>query len=283
MFLYDLRSFLQKEGGMKVSCIQMNVAAGKPEINFARAETLLRKAAQKKPDVIVLPETWNTGFAPRHVDPAQADENGARTKTLFSALAKELSVNIVAGSVVTLKKGRLHNTAYVFSRAGECIAEYDKTHLFSPAGEAETFAAGDTIARFTLDGAPCGIIICYDIRFPELVRSLALSGMDILFVVAQWPKSRVKQLDCMLRARAIENQCYAVLSNGCGTANEVRFGGGSAIVDPLGETLAIAGGSERIITAELDLGLLGPMRATLPVLLDRRPELYQTLCRTEGE
>ena len=266
---------------MKVSCIQMNVAAGKPEINFTRAETLVRKAAQKKPDVIVLPETWNTGFAPKHVDPAQADENGARTKTLFSALAKELSVNIVAGSVVTLKKGRLHNTAYVFSRAGECIAEYDKTHLFSPVGEAETFAPGDCIANFALDGVPCGIIICYDIRFPELVRALALMEMDILFVVAQWPKSRRKQLNCMLRARAIENQCYAVLSNGCGVANEVRFGGGSAIVDPLGETLAIAGGNERIITAELDLGLLGPMRAALPVLQDRRPELYQELCRTE--
>lgn len=268
---------------MKVSCIQMNVAAGKPEINFARAEMLVRKAVQKKPDVIVLPETWNTGFAPRHVDPTQADENGTRIKTLFSALAKELNVNIVAGSVVTLKKGRLHNTAYVFSRAGGCIAEYDKTHLFSPAGEAETFAPGDTIANVALDGVPCGIVICYDIRFPELVRSLALAGMDILFVVAQWPKSRVKQLNCMLRTRAIENQCYAALCNGCGVANGVRFGGGSAIVDPLGETLASAGGNERIITAALDLGALVPMRVALPVLQDRRPELYQTLCRTEDE
>ena len=266
---------------MRVSCIQMNVAAGKPEINFARAETLLRKAAKKKPDVIVLPETWNTGFAPRHIDPAQADENGARTKQMLSRLASELSVNIVGGSVATLRDGKLYNTCYVFSRTGECVAEYDKTHLFSPAGEAETFAAGDIIANFTLDGVPCGIVLCYDIRFPELVRSLALEGMDILFAVAQWPKSRRKQLNCMLRARAIENQCYAVLTNGCGEANEVRFGGGSVIVDPLGETLAIAGGSERIITAELDLSLLGPMRAALPVLLDRRPELYGEICQTD--
>ena len=265
---------------MRVSCIQMNVAAGKPEQNFTRAEALLRKAARKKPEVIVLPETWNIGFAPRSIDPALADGDGARTKTLLSALAKELNVNIVAGSVVTLKKGRLQNTAYVFSRAGECVTEYDKTHLFSPSGEAEVFTAGDKLARFTLDGVPCGIVICYDIRFPELVRSLALEGMDILFVVAQWPKSRRKQLNCMLRARAIENQCYAVLMNGCGEANEVRFGGGSTIVDPLGETLAIAGGSERIIFAELDLSLLGPMRAALPVLEDRRPELYGALSQT---
>ena len=268
---------------MVLSCVQMNVLAGQPERNFARVEALVRKAARKKPDVIVLPETWNTGFAPASINPALADGNGAQTKSLFSGLAKELSINIVAGSVVTSKSGRLYNTAYIFSRAGECIAEYDKTHLFSPAGEAETFAPGDAIVRFTLDGIPCGIIICYDIRFPELVRSLALAGMDILFVVAEWPKTRVKQLDLMLRARAIENQCYAALCNGCGTAAGVRFGGGSAIVGPLGETLASAGGGERIIRAKLELGQLNPMRTALPVLQDRRPELYGAIGQTKSE
>jgi len=258
-----------------------------PRIGLSRTHPTRKyscaEAARKKPDVIVLPETWNIGFAPRSIDPAQADEDGARTKALCSGLAKELGINIVAGSVVTRKSGKLHNTAYVFSRAGECIAEYDKTHLFSPSGEDETFSAGDTLARFTLDGVPCAVMICYDIRFPELARSLALTGLDILFVVAEWPKTRRKQLDCMLRARAIENQCYAVLCNGCGEADGVRFGGGSAIVSPLGETLAIARGSERIIRAKLDLGVLGPMREALPVFKDRRPELYGALCQTMGD
>ncbi|MEA4870013.1 MAG: carbon-nitrogen family hydrolase [Christensenella sp.] len=266
---------------MIISCVQMNVAAGRPEQNFTRAEALVRKAARRKPDVIVLPETWNTGFAPRTINPAQADEGGARTKALFSALARELNVNIVAGSVVTRRSGRLYNTALVFSRTGECVAEYDKTHLFTPAGEGETFAAGDHLAWFTLDGAPCAIILCYEIRFPELVRSLALERMDILFVAAQWPKIRSRQLACLLRARAIENQCYAVLCNGCGVADGVRFGGGSVIADPLGESLAAAGGSERILRAALEIAALEPLRTALPVFSDRRLELYGNACRID--
>lgn len=268
---------------MVLSCVQMNVLAGQPERNFARAEALLLKAAQSNPDVIVLPETWNTGFAPAIVTPALADENGARTKQMLSRLASERSVNIVGGSVATLRNGKLYNTCYVFSRTGECVAEYDKTHLFSPAGEHKTFTAGENLARFSLDGVPCAVIICYDVRFPELVRSLALPGVDILFVVAQWPKSRVKQLDLMLRARAIENQCYAALCNGCGTAAGTVFGGGSAVVGPLGETLASAGRGERIIRATLDVSRLNPMRAALPVLQDRRPELYGALGQTKSE
>ena len=266
---------------MVLSCVQMNVCAGQPEKNFVRMETLLRKAAQSSPDVIVLPETWNTGFAPVSVTPALADENGARTKEMLSRLASERNVNIVGGSVATLRNGKLYNTCYVFSRTGECVAEYDKTHLFSPAGENKTFAAGESLARFSLDGVPCAVIICYDIRFPELVRSLALPGMDILFVVAQWPKARVRQLDLMLRARAIENQCYAALCNGCGTAAGTVFGGGSAVVGLLGETLASAGGRERIIRATLDLGKLESIRAALPIFQDRRPELYGALSQTE--
>ena len=265
---------------MVLSCVQMNVALNRPEQNIARVERLIRQAANKKPDVIVLPETWNTSFAPRCIDPALADEDGLRTKEMLSRLASEYNVNIVGGSVVTRRNGNLYNTCYVFSRAGECVAEYDKTHLFSPSGEAEVFTAGDKLARFTLDGVPCAVIICYDIRFPELVRSLALSGLDILFVVAQWPKNRVKQLDLMLRARAIENQCYAALCNGCGVADGIRFGGGSAVVGPLGETLALAGARERIISAHVEPEELKPLRKAPPVFFDRRPELYGALSQT---
>lgn len=158
---------------MKVSCIQMNVVVGQPERNFLRAEALVRRAAKRKPDVILLPELWNTGFSPEQAEPALADEDGRKTKALFSALARELGVNIVAGSVANRKRGALYNTAYVFSREGEIVAEYDKTHLFSPMGESAVFSAGDAPTRFMLDGVSCGIMICYDIRFPELARARA--------------------------------------------------------------------------------------------------------------
>ena len=162
---------------MKIACVQMDVLPGKPEQNYAIAEALIRKAARKQPDVILLPETWNTGFAPQHLDPAQADEDGARTKRLCSALAKELGVNLLAGSVTTRRADGLYNTAYGFNREGELVCSYDKAHLFSPLGEDKVYRKGGSLARFMLDGVNCALITCYDLRFPELARTLALPGL----------------------------------------------------------------------------------------------------------
>ncbi len=268
---------------MVISCVQMNVLPGDPERNFARAETLVRRAARKKTDVVVLPELWNTGFSPASADPAQADEDGARTKALFAPLARELNVNILAGSVTTRKHGALYNTAYVFSREGALAAEYDKTHLFSPMGEAAAYTAGNALVRFPLDGVSCAAMICYDIRFPELARSLALTGLSILFVAAQWPRPRIGQLGVLLRARAIENQLYAALCNGCGRAGSVQYGGRSEIVSPRGETLAKAGGGECVVRARLELEDLPRLRAELPVWNDRRPDLYGDLRGTNSK
>ena len=265
---------------MKISCIQMNVRAGQPEENFSRAEALLKRAAKRKPDVILLPELWNTGFAPGKIDPALADADGARTRTLCGALAKEHTVNIIAGSVLTRKSGALYNTAYVFDRAGACIAEYDKIHLFSPSGEDDMYAAGDRIVMFPLDGVDCGVMICYDLRFCELARVMALCGAKVLFIPAEWPKQRTRQMLALLRARAIENQLFAALCNGCGSAFGTRYGGFSAIVDPLGNVLAQAGYRERMITAEIDFSAQEKIRQNLPVFSDRRPTLYYGLCET---
>ena len=265
---------------VKISCIQLNVRAGQPEENFSRAEALIREAAKRKADVILFPELWNTGFAPAEIDPSLADEDGARTKTLCGALAKEYGVNIVAGSVLSRKNSALYNTAYVFDRTGACIAEYDKTHLFSPSGENKVYAAGDKIVTFPLDGITCGVMICYDLRFPELARVLALSGAKVLFISAEWPKQRTRQMLALLRARAIENQLFAVLCNGCGNAFGTQFGGNSAIVDPLGNVLAKAGHRERMITAEIDFSAQERIRKELPVFLDRKPKLYGAISQT---
>jgi len=265
---------------VKISCIQMNVRAGSPDENYSRAEQLIKKAVKRSPDVILLPELWNTGFAPGKIDPSLADEDGLRTKAFCGKLAKAHGVNIVAGSVLSRKNGALYNTAYVFDRTGACIAAYDKTHLFSPSGEGEAYAAGDRLVTFPLDGVTCGIMICYDLRFAELVRILALSGAKVLFIPAQWRKVATEQMLTLLRARAIENQQFAVLCNGCGTAYGAEFGGNSAIVDPLGKVLAKAGQREKIITASLDFEDQERIRRELPVFLDRRPELYGAISQT---
>ncbi len=260
---------------MKVTCIQMDMLLGKPEENFAHAEALIAQAMAQTPDVLVLPETWNIGFFPKENLPALCDREGAMVKARIGALAKKFSVNIVAGSVGNVKDGKVYNTAMVFDRAGECIVAYDKTHLFTPMGEDDYFQKGDHVARFTLDGVQCGIIICYDVRFPELTRTLALPGLDMLFVVSQWPKIRTFHLRSLTVARAIENQMFVVCCNSCGTAGQTVYGGSSAVIDPWGETIALAGEQEQLLSAECNLQTLQDIRSSIPVFRDRRPELYQ--------
>ena len=195
----------------------------------------------------------------------------------MGALAKELNINIVAGSVANVKNGQMYNTSYIFDRAGNCIGEYDKTHLFSPMKEDKRFAKGDHICKFTLDGKTCGIIICYDIRFPEIIRAMTVSGLDCLFVVSQWPAARVPHQNALVKARAIENQMFVVCCNSCGKAGRNVFGGHSRIVNPWGEELVSADASEEIISAELDFGIIENIRTTINVFADRRPDLYDKI------
>ena len=259
---------------MKVSCLQMNMELGNPNKNFNHAKELISEAMKENPDVLVLPETWNTGFFPKDILFESSCRNGDEVKAVIGGLAKEYGVNIVAGSVSNVRENRVYNTAYVFDRQGCCVAEYDKTHLFTPMGEDKYYTAGNHLSCFTLDGVRCAVIICYDIRFPELVRTLALTGLDMLFVVSQWPKVRTLHLNTLLTARAIENQMFAVCCNSCGIAGDTVFGGNSAVINPLGETLAKAGETEEIIAVNCNMSMLSEIRGSIPVFRDRRQELY---------
>lgn len=259
---------------MKVACLQMDIRLGCPDKNFAHAAELIESAMMETPDVLVLPETWNTGFFPKEGICALCDRDGVRVKAEIGALAAKYRVNIVAGSVSNLRGEKVYNTAMVFDRSGACIAAYDKTHLFTPMGENAYYTPGDHLCRFTLDGVRCAILICYDVRFPELTRSLAVEGLDMLFVVSQWPKARTFHLRSLTTARAIENQMFVVCCNSCGAAGQTMYGGNSAVIDPWGETVALAGEYEQILTASCDLQLLDGIRGSIPVFRDRRPELY---------
>lgn len=260
---------------MKISCIQMDMRLADPAYNMYHAEALLRQAAREKPDVLVLPETWNTGFFPRENLGACCDRNGQQVKQRIGGLAREYNVNIVAGSIGNIKNGSVCNTAYVFDRQGNCIADYDKIHLFTPMQEDCYFAPGDHLCTFCLDGITCGIVICYDLRFPELTRSLALQNIEVLFVVSQWPAARISHLTCLSQARAIENQIFVAVCNSCGRAGDTRYGGYSAIVNPWGDVLAQAREEEIILSAVCDMGTIRDIRSNIHVFQDRRPELYQ--------
>ena len=259
---------------MRVSCIQLDVLLADPAANYREAERLIREAAKENPDVILLPELWDVGFFPKENLKETADREHTRVTAFASSMAKELGINIVAGSVADLRGDQVYNTACVFDRSGNCVVVYDKTHLFSPMGEDNYFAKGDHVCRFELDGHMCGIIICYDVRFPELIRTISVPGIEMLFMVSQWPDVRVPHLEILTAARAIENQMYLACCNACGVAGQTRYGGHSRIIDPWGNVLASAGAEQQTIFADCNFEVTKLIRNSMHVFAVRRPDIY---------
>lgn len=258
---------------MKVCAVQMGSVLGDRAANQRKAESLITLAAAQGADVLVLPELWDLGFYPANALEL-GDVDGKQAQIFLSALAKQHRINIIGGSITRKSQGRLWNTSYVFSREGVLISAYDKTHLFSPAKENENFQAGDAPAVYELDGVPVGQIICYDIRFGELVRTLALSGIKVLFAPAAWPVPRLNHWRLLVQARAVENQMFVVAVNTVGTVNSLTFCGHSMMVDPWGDIIAEAGSEEQLLLGELNLSVIADIRDRINVFRDRRPELY---------
>lgn len=260
-----------------ISLIQMDVKLGAPEENFAHALALLEDAVKSGPDILVLPETVNTGFFPTPAErlAALADEDGARTRELFGGFAKAHGVNLVAGSSAVKESGKIYNRAYVFDRTGAVIASYDKIHGFSPSGEPDYFEGGDHTVHFALDGIPCSMAVCYDVRFPELIRTEALEGADLFFLPAAWPLVRKDHWVTLAKARAIENQMYVCAVNECGWAGEAKYAGHSLLLSPWGEALCHLGEDEAVAAGTIDTDVIAGIRTGINVFRDRRPEMYR--------
>jgi omega-amidase len=261
---------------LNTALIQMNISIGKPEHNFEEVSQWLNQAvtAPVKPDVIVLPEMWNTGYALEEIH-LLADENGEQTKSLISNFCKQHNVNVVAGSIAEKRNGDIRNTSYIFNREGKLTGAYSKIHLFRLMDEEKYLTAGEAQGGFQLEQIPSGVMICYDIRFPELFRTMALQGTKLMFIPAEWPKPRLHHWRTLLMARAIENQMYVVSCNRMGTSGSTEFFGHSMIIDPWGEVIAEAGEEEGILTAEIDLDLVDDVRSRIPIFEDRRPAIYK--------
>lgn len=258
---------------MKIACVQIDVAFGEPERNFVAVEKYIQEAAENNADVVALPEMWNTGYALENLE-ILADGEGKRTKECLSKLAKKHHVNIVGGSVSTKKGNHFFNTMFVANRDGKVISEYDKVHLFKLMNEHLFLQAGDKMNVFQLDGTTCGGVICYDLRFPEWIRAHVLKGARIMFISAEWPKPRLDHWQVLLRARAIENQCFVIAVNRIGNDPNNEFGGHSMIFSPWGEILLDGKGEEGIFYQEIDLEAVEQIRKTIPVFQDRRVDLY---------
>lgn len=260
---------------LRIALLQMDVVHGDPDANFRRAQEMIEEvtAAQEKPDVIVMPEMWNTGYSLANIKQI-ADVDGQRTKQVIGDLARQAGVHIVAGSVANLIDGDVYNTIFAFDRQGEVQAQYSKIHLFRLLEEEKYLKAGNQLGKLNLDGTQAGMMICYDIRFPELSRRLALDGAKLLIVPAEWPHPRLHHWRSLLIARAIENQMYVCAVNCVGSGAGNEFFGHSMVIDPWGEVLAEADEQEQIVQADINLALVDEVRERIPVFNDRRPEMY---------
>ncbi|AIQ39115.1 carbon-nitrogen family hydrolase [Paenibacillus sp. FSL R7-0297] len=258
---------------MKIALIQLDIAFGNPEVNYAAAERKIREAAAGNPDCIILPELWTTGYDLTRLDEI-ADHGGQAAGALISSLALEYGINIIAGSVAVRQDTGVTNSMFVFDRTGALAGQYSKLHLFKLMDEHLYLQPGSAKGLFKLDGTLCAGLICYDIRFPEWVRVHMSEGAEVLFVSAEWPLPRLSHWRALLISRAIENQCYVVACNRSGSDPANIFGGHSMIIDPWGEIVSEASGSEEILSGEINLARVQEVRGHIPVFSDRRPELY---------
>lgn len=242
---------------MKIAILQFKPELGKIKENFDTAEKMIEQA--KNADVLILPELWSTGYYPIPVENF-ADVDGENTTKFICQLAKKFDVNIIAGSVIVEVDGKFFNRCIISNRNGEIIALYDKVHLFSFANEEKIFTAGKNFSVFEIDDVKCGIIICYDLRFPEFIRKIALSDIEILFCPAAWSLRRLIPRQILTKSRAIENQIFVVFANSAGK---------SEIISPFGETIAETDTGTQILTAEIDLDERKKIVEQMNLLADR--------------
>lgn len=258
---------------MKVSLVQFDVRDGQPQLNKEKVQELLQEALAENPDVLVLPELWNTGYALDELEEI-ADENGEDSIAWLSQFAREHQVALVAGSVAVKRQGKFYNTAYSFAADGKLVNAYDKVHLFGLMAEDRFLTAGQKESHFELGKVKAVHVICYDIRFPEWTRKLMSQGAELLFVSAQWPSSRIDQWRTLLQARAIENQAFVIAVNRIGQGATDQFNGHSLVIDPLGNILLETDDSEGVFSSQIDMQQVQDVRGKIPVFADRRPDLY---------
>jgi predicted amidohydrolase len=268
---------------MRAAAVQLN-STDDVDRNLASADRLVREAADRGARLVLLPEKWNvlgSGEVMAEAAESLAPEPGPALRWA-GKIARELELDLVAGSVVEqrIDHGRNANTSVHFGPDGGVRAVYRKLHMFDVEvdgvryAESEHEAPGDEIVVSGLaDGTPLGLSICYDVRFPELYRELSERDARLLTVPSAFTLATTRDhWEVLLRARAIENQCFVVAANQIGEhAPGRRSGGRSMIVDPWGVVLATAPDAEGVIVAELDFAGLEDIRRRLPALEHRRP------------
>lgn len=266
---------------MKLTLLQTDIVWSNPVANRKAAEEMMLKV--EKSDVYILPEMFSTGFATQPEGIAEPEDNDTlrwmkqMADRLDAAVCGSVAVcetvedaDIVNGESVNGESVncKYYNRFYFVKPGGE-TSVYDKKHLFTYGGEHLRFTAGEERCRVEWRGVQFNICICYDLRFPIWSRNTSENPYDVQIYVASWPEPRRAAWDALLRARAIENQCYVAAVNRVGDDPSCHYNGGTCLIDAYGKTVIAAEDCQmQAITAELNMEKLSAFRAKFPVLKD---------------
>ena len=266
---------------MKVAIIQMHTSMDKNE-NIKKAVEYIAKAAKAHADIAVLPEMFNCPYSNLYFADYAEEETGETYKAL-SAAAKEHGIYVVGGSIPENDEGKIYNTSFVFNRSGEKIARHRKVHLFDidvKGGqrffESETFTAGNDVTVFETEFGIMGLCICFDIRFPELCRLMALKGAQIMFAPSAFNMTTGPlHWETLFKTRAVDNQYFTIGVSPARNEKGIYVAyGNSIVVDPWGKIAYRAGAEESMEIVEINLKEVGRVRQQLPLLNALRHDMY---------
>lgn len=268
---------------IKIAAIQMSTVADKME-NVRTVKTYLEKIKDENPDFVILPEMFCCPYQTENF-PIYAEKEGGPVWQQLSGYAKQYGIYLIGGSMPEKDaEGNVYNTSYIFDREGKQIGKHRKVHLFDidvkggqTFKESDTLTAGDSDTVFDTEFGKMGVMLCFDIRFPELSRMMVNDGARIVFVPAAFNMTTgPAHWELSFRTRALDNQIYMV---GCAPARDVSAGyiswGHSIVTDPWGRVIDMLDEKEGILLAELDMDYEEQVREELPLLKSRRKDIYQ--------
>ncbi|MFP4457451.1 MAG: carbon-nitrogen hydrolase family protein [Halanaerobiales bacterium] len=269
---------------MKIGLCQLKVSENK-SINLFNAKKQMNIAKNLGAEIICLPEIFNSPYENsnflKHAEP-----QGGQTYKFLSIQAKELDVYLVGGSIPEKEDGKIYNTSYVFNRNGELIAKHRKVHLFDifiPGEiefmESKTLSAGNSVTTFDTEYGKMGLAICFDIRFSEYINLIGQSGAKVIFIPAAFNmKTGPAHWDLAFKSRALDNQLFIA---GCSPARDEKASyvayGHSLIVNPWGEIINQLDENQGVLVGEVDLNLIDEYRQKLPIVKNKRSDLYKTI------
>ena len=274
---------------IKIAAIQMSTVADKME-NVRTVKAYLEKIKDENPDFVILPEMFCCPYQTENF-PIYAEKEGGPVWQQLSGYAKQYGIYLIGGSMPEKDaEGNVYNTSYIFDREGKQIGKHRKVHLFDidikggqTFKESDTLTAGDSDTVFDTEFGKIGVMLCFDIRFPELSRMMVNDGAKVIFVPAAFNMTTgPAHWELSFRTRALDNQIYMV---GCAPARDVSAGyiswGHSIVTDPRGRVTGMLDENEGILLAELDMDYEEQVREELPLLKSRRKDIYQLekLCK----